>query len=41
MTDPTQRHAEFIKRLEDALTLAEELVDSATRYLIKRALDEA
>jgi hypothetical protein len=39
--DRAERRGELIKQLEDALTLAEELQDATTGFLIERALDEA
>jgi hypothetical protein len=37
----TQTRAAIMAFLEDALKLAEQIEDSATAYLIERALDEA
>jgi hypothetical protein len=41
MSDSAQRRGELIKLLEDALSLAEDLHDPMTGFLIERALDEA
>ena len=41
MTDPASKRGELIKRLEDALAIAEELDDGLTMYMVGRALDEA
>lgn len=39
--DFAQKRGELIALLESALTLAEEINDGTTGYLIERALDEA
>jgi hypothetical protein len=39
--DTAQKRGELIRHLEDALTLADDLQDGTTGYLIERALDEA
>jgi hypothetical protein len=39
--DTAQKRGDLIKRLEDALALADDLQDGTTEYLIERALDEA
>ncbi len=39
--DSAQKSGELIRYLEEALTLADELQDRTTGYLIERALDEA
>ena len=36
-----ERRGQLIRMLEDALTIAEDLGDGTTEYLIERALDEA
>jgi hypothetical protein len=41
MIDLAEKRGQLIKCLEDALTLAEQLDDGTTEYLIERALDEA
>jgi hypothetical protein len=41
MIDPADRRGELIKHLEDAMTIADELEDDLTGYMIERALDEA
>lgn len=41
MHDSTKKRAAMIGHLESALSLADELNDSLTGYLIERALDEA
>jgi hypothetical protein len=35
------KRGEIIRRLEDALSIADEIEDAATGYLIERALDAA
>jgi hypothetical protein len=40
MIDLAEKRGQLIKCLEDALTLAEQLDDGTTEYLIERALDE-
>jgi hypothetical protein len=39
--DSAEKRGEIIRYLEDALTLADEIDDGETGYLIERALDEA
>jgi hypothetical protein len=39
--DTTQTRSAMISHLEGALDFAEQIQDSATAYLIERALDEA
>jgi hypothetical protein len=41
MTDEAERRSQLIRHLEEALTLADEIEDGQTGYLIERALDEA
>jgi hypothetical protein len=41
MMDSVQKRGELIAQLEAALTLADELNDGHTGFLIERALDEA
>jgi hypothetical protein len=40
MTDGAGKRDQLIRHLEDALTLADEIDDGQTGYLIERALDE-
>ena len=40
-SSPTEQRGKVIKLLENALTLAEDMEDGTTAYLIERALDEA
>ena len=40
-TNTAEKRGEIIRYLEDALTLADEIEDGETGYLIERALDEA
>jgi hypothetical protein len=39
--DDAEKRGHLIRHLEDALTLADEIQDGHTGYLIERALDEA
>ena len=39
--DPAEKRGEIIRRLEEALALADEVGDANTGFLIERALDEA
>ncbi len=39
--DLADKRGVLIKHLEDALTLADEIADNVTGYLIERSLDEA
>jgi hypothetical protein len=39
--DAAEKRGALIKLLEDALSLADEMEDGKTGYLIERALDEA
>jgi DNA-binding ferritin-like protein len=39
--DAAEKRGQIIRRLEEALALADELDDGGTGYLIERALDEA
>jgi DNA-binding ferritin-like protein len=39
--DAAERRGELIRKLEDAMALAEELKDDTTAYLIERAIDQA
>ena len=41
MIDDAAKRGQLIRHLEDALTLADEIRDGHTGYLIERALDEA
>ena len=41
MTDEAEKRGQLIRHLEEALTLAEEIEDGQTGYLIERSLDEA
>jgi len=41
MMDDAEKRGQLIRHLEDALTLADEIQDGHTGYLIERALDEA
>jgi hypothetical protein len=41
MTDEAEKRGQIIRHLEDALTLADEIEDGQTGFLIERALDEA
>jgi hypothetical protein len=41
MMDDAEKRGQLIRHLEDALTLADEIRDGHTGYLIERALDEA
>jgi hypothetical protein len=41
MTDEAEKRGELIRHLEEALTLADEIEDGQTGFLIERALDEA
>jgi hypothetical protein len=41
MIDSAQKRGEVIRHLEDALSLADEIQDGQTGFLIERALDEA
>jgi hypothetical protein len=41
MMDEAEKRGLLIRRLEDALALADEIQDGHTGYLIERALDEA
>src|SRR5262245_53029046 len=41
MTDEAEKRGELIRHLEEALTLADEIEDGNTGFLIERALDEA
>ena len=41
MMDDAEKRGHLIRHLEEALTLADEIQDGQTGYLIERALDEA
>jgi hypothetical protein len=41
MKDEAEKRGELIRHLEEALTLADEIEDGRTGFLIERALDEA
>jgi hypothetical protein len=41
MIDAAEKRGQIIRRLEEALALADELEDGTTGFLIERALDEA
>lgn len=41
MSDEAEKRGQIIQLLEEALTLADEIDDGNTGYLIERALDEA
>jgi hypothetical protein len=41
MTDEAEKRGQLIRHLEEALTLADEIEDGQTGFLIERALDEA
>jgi hypothetical protein len=41
MTDEAEKRGQLIGHLEEALTLADEIEDGQTGFLIERALDEA
>ena len=41
MIDSAEKRGEIIRRLEEALALADEVGDASTGFLIERALDEA
>jgi hypothetical protein len=41
MTDEAERRGQLTRHLEEALTLADEIEDGQTGFLIERALDEA
>jgi hypothetical protein len=41
MIDAAEKRGQIIRRLEEALALADEIEDANTGYLIERALDEA
>jgi hypothetical protein len=41
MTDHAEKRGQLIHHLEEALTLADEIEDGQTGFLIERALDEA
>jgi DNA-binding ferritin-like protein len=41
MKEAAEKRGQLIQKLEEALTMTEELNDPTTGYLIERALDEA
>jgi hypothetical protein len=41
ITDEAEKRGQLICQLEEALTLADEIEDGQTGFLIERALDEA
>jgi hypothetical protein len=41
MVDEAEKRGQLIRHLEEALTLADEIEDGHTGFLIERALDEA
>jgi hypothetical protein len=41
MIDAAEKRGQIIRRLEEALALADEIQDENTGFLIERALDEA